>query len=145
MFIFSMTSLAESFTAKYPRHFYSTKDFQWATYSSANLNEDHHANLLLLLHGGGLWSANFEIMMDALTSEGIPVVAIDLPGHGWTWPRQKDFHRYDLEVMGNNLFQLLQALPAERIHLVGHSWGGGLALQVASLASFEVGTVNLDL
>ncbi len=131
--LFALPSLSESFTKKYPRHFYSTQDFRWSMYGAFNEPPLAPKNLLVLLHGGGLWSANFESMMDALTQQGIPVIAVDLPGHGWTWPLQKDFRRYDLDVMGANLFQLLQSLPAEKIHLVGHSWGGGLALQVASL------------
>jgi N-formylmaleamate deformylase len=57
------------------------------------------------------------------------VIAVDLKGHGDSEGPADGYHVADqaAEVAG-----LCAALGIERIDLVGHSWGGGIALQVAA-------------
>jgi len=56
------------------------------------------------------------------------VVASDLPGHGRSGPGAGD---YSLGALAAGLRDLLVALGHERATLVGHSLGGGIAMQFA--------------
>jgi pimeloyl-ACP methyl ester carboxylesterase len=81
--------------------------------------------VLLLIHGiaGNLenWRAVVEPMARRHT-----VVAPDLPGHGSSAPGAGD---YSLGALAIGLRDLLIALGHERATLVGHSLGGGIAMQ----------------
>lgn len=93
---------------------------------------------VLLLHSGGFTSRQWRKLADAL-SPRFCVLAPDLLGYGGEpWPDGKPFHfREDVAYLES----LLDA-PA---HLVGHSYGGFLALQLAlkrpdlvrSIAAYE--------
>ncbi len=96
---------------------------------------------MLLLHSGGFSSRQWRKLGDALAATH-RVMAPDLLGYGASsrWPEGMPFHfREDVEA----LVALLEGLPAA--HVVGHSYGGLLALQLAlaqpaavrSLALFE--------
>jgi pimeloyl-ACP methyl ester carboxylesterase len=82
---------------------------------------------LLLIHGiaGTLenWGAVFELLAREHT-----VIAPDLPGHGGSGPAAGD---YSLGALAAGLRDLLIALGHERATLVGHSLGGGIAMQFA--------------
>ncbi len=83
--------------------------------------------LLLLIHGmagsNESWNAVVEPLARAHT-----VVAIDLPGHGSSEPGGGD---YSLGALASGLRDLLVTLGHERATLVGHSLGGGIAMQFA--------------
>jgi pimeloyl-ACP methyl ester carboxylesterase len=80
---------------------------------------------VLLIHSGGFTSRQWRKLAEGLAGE-YRVLAPDLLGYGTRgpWPDGEPFHfRQDLEL----LLSLLDS-PA---HLVGHSYGGFLALQLA--------------
>jgi pimeloyl-ACP methyl ester carboxylesterase len=81
--------------------------------------------VLLLIHGmaGSFenWQAVFEPLANHFT-----VVAPDLPGHGGSAAGGGD---YSLGAMATGLRDLLVALGHERATVVGHSLGGGIAMQ----------------
>ena len=83
--------------------------------------------VLLLVHGmaGGYenWREVFEPLARRYT-----VVAPDLPGHGASAPGSGD---YSLGGLAVGLRDLLLALGHERATLIGHSLGGGIAMQLA--------------
>jgi pimeloyl-ACP methyl ester carboxylesterase len=83
--------------------------------------------VLLLVHGmaGGYenWREVFEPLARRYT-----VVAPDLPGHGASAPGGGD---YSLGGLAVGLRDLLLALGHERATLIGHSLGGGIAMQLA--------------
>lgn len=56
-----------------------------------------------------------------------PTLALDLPGHG----RSEGPGRDSIQAYGDWLVGLLEALSLEQAVLVGHSMGGGIALDVA--------------
>jgi pimeloyl-ACP methyl ester carboxylesterase len=56
------------------------------------------------------------------------VIAPDLPGHGASAPGGGDF---SIGAMASSLRDLLVTLGHERVTLVGHSLGGGVAMQLA--------------
>jgi pimeloyl-ACP methyl ester carboxylesterase len=83
--------------------------------------------VLLLVHGMG---GNFENWREAIgpLARHHTVIAPDLPGHGASAPCGGD---YSLGALASGLRDLLIALGHERATLVGHSLGGGIAMQLA--------------
>jgi pimeloyl-ACP methyl ester carboxylesterase len=83
--------------------------------------------ILLLVHGiGGDWRT-WEPVLDGLARQH-QVVAVDLPGHGASAKGAGD---YSLGALASALRDLGGALGIERATVVGHSLGGGVAMQFA--------------
>ena len=82
---------------------------------------------LLLVHGIGDSSATWAPVLSTLARQHT-VIAPDLLGHG-----QSDKPRGDYSVAGfaNGMRDLLSVLGIERATVVGHSLGGGVAMQFA--------------
>ncbi len=83
--------------------------------------------LLVLLHGIAGTSATWEDVIPRL-SQRHRVIAPDLLGHGDTGKPQGD---YSLGAYANAIRDLLEALGLESGTIVGHSLGGGIAMQFA--------------
>jgi pimeloyl-ACP methyl ester carboxylesterase len=83
--------------------------------------------VLLLLHGIAGSSRAWREVMPAL-AEGHRVIAPDLLGHGES---AKPVGDYSLGAYASGLRDLLDALGVERATLVGQSFGGGVAMQLA--------------
>jgi len=83
--------------------------------------------VLLLIHGMGGTFENWHAVIEPL-SRHHTVVAPDLPGHGASAPGGGD---YSIGALATGLRDLLAALGHERATLVGHSLGGGIAMQFA--------------
>jgi len=83
--------------------------------------------VLLLIHGMGGTFENWQEVIDPLAREHT-VIAPDLPGHGASAPGAGD---YSIGALAAVLRDLLIALGHERATLVGHSLGGGIAMQFA--------------
>ena len=83
--------------------------------------------VLLLIHGMGGTFENWQAVIEPLAREHT-VVAPDLPGHGTSAPGGGD---YSIGALAAELRDLLAALGHERATLVGHSLGGGIAMQFA--------------
>jgi pimeloyl-ACP methyl ester carboxylesterase len=80
---------------------------------------------VLLIHGiGGDWRT-WEPVLDGLARQH-RVVAVDLPGHGGSAKGAGD---YSLGALASALRDLGGALGIERATVVGHSLGGGVAMQ----------------
>lgn len=82
---------------------------------------------LLLIHGIGDNSTTWNTVQAKL-AQRFTVIAPDLLGHG-----QSDKPRADYSVAGyaNGMRDLLSVLDIERVTIVGHSLGGGVAMQFA--------------
>ena len=83
--------------------------------------------VLLLVHGITSSSATWEPVIPAL-AEHAHVIAPDLLGHGGSDKPQAD---YSLGALASGLRDLLEWLGHDRATVVGHSLGGGVALQFA--------------
>jgi len=81
--------------------------------------------VLLLIHGIAGSLENWQAVIATLARQ-YTVVAPDLPGHGGSAPSAGD---YSLGALAAGLRDLLVALGHERATLVGHSLGGGIAMQ----------------
>ena len=87
---------------------------------------------VLLLHGSGpgvTAYANWRLTIPAL-SQHLRVIAPDLVGFGFT--ERPEGVSYDMDTWVGQAIGLLDALDIERAHLVGNSFGGALALALAS-------------
>jgi pimeloyl-ACP methyl ester carboxylesterase len=83
--------------------------------------------VLLLVHGMGGSYENWREVMGRLARR-YTVIAPDLPGHGASAPSNGD---YSVGALAVGLRDLLLALGHDRATLVGHSLGGGIAMQLA--------------
>jgi pimeloyl-ACP methyl ester carboxylesterase len=83
--------------------------------------------LVVLLHGIASRAAQWEQVM-AVLGEDHRVLAPDLLGHGLSAKPRGD---YSLGAQACGVRDLLAALGHDRVTLVGHSLGGGIAMQFA--------------
>ena len=83
--------------------------------------------VLLLIHGMGGNSNNWRELIPALAKK-YRVIAPDLLGHGQTAKPRGD---YSLGAFAVWLRDFLDALGIPRVTIVGHSLGGGIAMQFA--------------
>ena len=81
---------------------------------------------LLLVHGVGSSIEAWGEVAEALAASGRRVIAVDLIGHGSTSGGNGDF---SLGANASALRDLLDHLGIDRVHLVGHSYGGGVSMQ----------------
>jgi pimeloyl-ACP methyl ester carboxylesterase len=82
-------------------------------------------DLLLLVHGMAGTAEHWRPVIEPLAL-GNAVLAPDFPGHGQSAPGGGD---YSLGSLASGLRDLMLTLGYERATLVGHSLGGGVALQ----------------
>jgi pimeloyl-ACP methyl ester carboxylesterase len=85
---------------------------------------------VVLIHGFGASTYSWRKVMPALAASH-RVVAIDLNGFGYT-QRPKSRASYTREAQAKLVLGTLDALGIDRAHIVGHSYGGGLTLYLAS-------------
>jgi pimeloyl-ACP methyl ester carboxylesterase len=83
--------------------------------------------ILLLIHGMAASSATWRLAIPALARQ-YTVIAPDLPGHGDSATTWQD---YSLGAMANALRDMFVAMGIEHATVVGHSLGGGVAMQFA--------------
>ena len=94
---------------------------------------------ILLVHGVGASLGSWEEIPFGLRAAGRAVVAVDLLGHG----SSGSLGDYSLEANASMLRQLLDHLGIDRVHLVGHSLGGGVAMQFAFEEPQRVSSLTL--
>ncbi|WP_139984087.1 alpha/beta fold hydrolase [Nocardioides litoris] len=99
---------------------------------ATNYHDVGCGDAVLLVHGSGpgvtAW-ANWRLTMPAL-AERLRVVAPDVPGFGYT--ERTGTVSYDLDGWTDHLVAFLEALDLPRVHVVGNSFGGALALSLAT-------------
>lgn len=82
---------------------------------------------VLFIHGFGGDLNNWLFNLDAV-AERHPVIALDLPGHGQSDARLPGA---SIAALAGFVGRFLDAVDVPRAHLVGHSMGGAIALQLA--------------
>jgi len=83
--------------------------------------------VILLIHGIGDNSSSWEPVHSCLARR-FTVIAPDLLGHGQSDKPRAD---YSVAAYANGMRDLLSVLGIERVTVVGHSLGGGVAMQFA--------------
>jgi pimeloyl-ACP methyl ester carboxylesterase len=104
---------------------------------------------VLLVHGVGSSIDSWGDVAESLAAAGRHVIAVDLIGHGSSNSGNGDF---SLGANASAIRDLLDVLQIDRIHLIGHSYGGGVSLQftyqfperVASLVLMSSGGLGPD-
>jgi pimeloyl-ACP methyl ester carboxylesterase len=81
--------------------------------------------VLLLIHGMASSLDTWRLVVDPL-ARNATVLAVDLPGHGGSSPGSGDS---SLGSLAAGLRDVVAALGHDRVTLVGHSLGGGIAMQ----------------
>lgn len=85
---------------------------------------------VILLHGFGASTYSWRNVMPALAAS-FRVIAIDLNGFGYT-QRPRTFESYTREGQAGLVLRVMDGLGIRSAHLMGHSYGGGLSLFIAS-------------
>jgi pimeloyl-ACP methyl ester carboxylesterase len=81
--------------------------------------------VLLLIHGMASSLETWRLVVDPL-ARNATVLAVDLPGHGGSSPGSGDS---SLGSLAAGVRDVVAALGHDRVTLVGHSLGGGIAMQ----------------
>lgn len=105
---------------------------------NTNYHDVGNGTPVLLIHGSGpgvtAW-ANWRLTIPAL-AEKFRVVAPDMVGFGYT--ERPAGVRYQMNTWVDHALGFLDALKIDRAHLLGNSFGGGLALALAIRAPDRV-------
>ena len=96
-------------------------------------------SVVLLLHGFGGDLDNWMFNLDSL-AEKHRVLALDLPGHGQSVKTNVD---PSLSGMATFVRKFLDVLSVSSLHVVGHSMGGAIAMQLESDSPKTVKSLGL--
>ena len=96
-------------------------------------------SVVLLLHGFGGDLDNWMFNLDSL-AEKHRVLSLDLPGHGQSVKTNVD---PSLSGMATFVRKFLDGLSVSSVHVVGHSMGGAIAMQLASDSPETVKSLGL--
>ncbi len=100
---------------------------------------DRGAPVILLLHGSPGAGSNFDRLLPLL-SQGARVLAPDLPGFGLSAAALPD---YSIRAQAHELLAWLEGQGIERVHILGYSLGGGVALEMAAADPNRVASLVL--
>jgi pimeloyl-ACP methyl ester carboxylesterase len=84
--------------------------------------------VVLLIHGAGSDSTVWQLQTRYLAYRGFRAVAVDLPGHG----RSAGVALDSVEAMADWVSRFVTAAGFDSVHVVGHSMGTFIALELAS-------------
>lgn len=90
---------------------------------------------VVLLHGVGLDRTMWIPLAESLERAGLPVVALDLPGHGARPPLR------EAQTLASLADDVLARLPEGRAHLVGFSLGALIAQHIARYSPERVASL----
>lgn len=97
------------------------------------------SELILFIHGIGCSKESFEKVWGIPEFEKYSLLTVDLAGHGDS-PRPAGFS-YSMEAQADACMHLLQSFEFDRIHIVGHSMGGAVALLLAGKLEDKLGSL----
>lgn len=100
---------------------------------------DSSLPVVILIHGAGMDSSAWFLQTRYLAYRGFRVFAVDLPGHG----RSEGETITSVEAMADWLGSFMDAARIESAHLVGHSMGTFIALELAASQPQKVSSIVL--
>ena len=98
------------------------------------------APVVLLIPGWACSAWIFHDTIGPVADAGFRAVAVDLKGHGLS-EKPPESHHYTTIAMRDHVLEIIDALGAERVRLVGHSMGGAIAGHVAAAFPHRVESV----
>jgi pimeloyl-ACP methyl ester carboxylesterase/membrane protein DedA with SNARE-associated domain len=100
---------------------------------------DARTTPVLLLHGSPGSKTDFDTMLPGLEGRYRTIIP-DLPGFGES---TRDVTDYSIRAHAHYVLQLLDHLELDRVHVVGFSMGGGVALNLYDIAPHRVRSTTL--
>jgi pyruvate dehydrogenase E2 component (dihydrolipoamide acetyltransferase) len=97
------------------------------------------SDTIILVHGFGSDHTTWALNQGELAQEA-RVIAVDLPGHGGSG---KDVGAGDIPSLADIMLAFMDAVGIEKAGFVGHSLGGGVALDLALRHPFRVSALTL--
>ena len=97
---------------------------------------------VLFIHGWGASAYYYRKLLPAVLRAGRRVIAMDLRGHGGS-DKPMDESLYTADAMAAHVEGVIDALGYDRLDIVAHSLGGGVALDVARRQRDRVSTLTL--
>ncbi|MCA1572639.1 MAG: alpha/beta hydrolase [Chloroflexi bacterium] len=92
--------------------------------------EQGEGPLVVLLHGFPDFWYSWRHQIPALADAGFRVVAPDMRGHNLS-DKPRGVKNYTLDRLATDIVELVGSLGEERVHVVGHDWGGVVAWALA--------------
>lgn len=92
---------------------------------------DNAKGQIFMIHGFGLSTYTFEFIIPELNAMGYSCVAADVPSFGYS--TREDFSTNQIISREELMYSLMTSLNDESWILAGHSMGGGIALNMATL------------
>ena len=99
-------------------------------------------DVVLLVHGFG-GDRNSWLFLQEPMAASFRVYAVDLPGHGASGKDVSSGSLDLLDMLADAVTGVLDAVGADRAHLVGHSMGAAVALTVAARDPGRIGSLTL--
>jgi pimeloyl-ACP methyl ester carboxylesterase len=99
----------------------------------------HDEAVVVLIHGAGMDSTVWQLQTRYLAYRGIRALAVDLPAHG----RSAGEAVTSVEAMAGWVSRFIQAADLDQVHLVGHSMGTFIALELTQRHPDMVSTLTL--
>jgi pimeloyl-ACP methyl ester carboxylesterase len=106
---------------------------------------DPQKKTILLVHGAGMDGSVWPLQARHFAYRGWNALAVDLPGHGRSelLGDGEGGLLTSIDAMGTWLLELVDALGAREVHLVGHSIGALAILEAAAQAGERFGGIAL--
>jgi N-formylmaleamate deformylase len=96
---------------------------------------------LVLIHGITSSSLSWVRVAPSLLALRPRVIAVDLKGHG---DSEHSSTGYRIADQADEVAHLCRTLGLRRVAVIGHSWGGGIALQLAARGSAPIDRLVLE-
>jgi proline iminopeptidase len=100
-------------------------------------------NVLIAIHGGPGMTSDYMLNLEKLASSNLAVVTYDQRGVGRSSTPQADPGNYKLAKYAEDLEAVRQAVGVESVYIFGHSWGGIVAQQYATIYPVHVRSIVL--
>ena len=95
--------------------------------------------VVVLIHGAGNDATVWQLQTRYLAYRGVRAIAVDLPGHG----RSEGESLKSVEDMANWVVRFVDAAGFDQVHVVGHSMGSFIGLELASRFPEKVRSLTL--
>lgn len=101
-------------------------------------------NVLVAINGGPGMPSDYMRSLELLAGEGLAVVTYDQRGTGRSTRPPDVVESYALSKYVEELEAVREAVGAEQVHVLGHSWGGLVAIRYATLYPERVSSIVLS-
>ena len=115
-------------------------DATLAVYVTGNTGS---GNVMIALHGGPGQSHHYMRDLEQLAGDRFAVVTYDQRGVGGSTAPPADPTHYDMLDYVEDLEAVRRAMGADQVHLLGHSWGGTVAMRYTTAYSQRVRSLIL--